>query len=123
MKQYISNLILFVRGFRWLNNLTYKDGWGPRKFLPMYAIDYGLHVLSGGAVISFSRWFYDNRQRYWWARAADSILNWFDKDHGKKAGPALWGTTDCAWPVRLVFTVLWCYAIFAGVRGLWRLFT
>ena len=51
--------------------------------------------LTGGAVVSWSRWFYDNRQ-YRIPRFFDRLLNHFEEGHGRSAGPPLWGTQDCS---------------------------
>lgn len=96
MRQYLFNIRAFIAGFSRLGDLQYKNGWGPWKFLPIFIFDYGSHVLTGGAVVSWSRWFYDNRERYRIANFFDRLLNHFEEGHGRSAGPALWGTRDCA---------------------------
>lgn len=97
LKQYFVNWWLFLRGARWLwtrdetgrptyqydskfNRLgiTYRDGWGPWKFLLLvYWWDYGLAVLLGRGVQSLSRAF--------------QLLG---RDHWLRTGPILWGSVD-----------------------------
>lgn len=104
MSNYIHNLRLWLTGFGWFGQLTFRAGWSAEswKWRVLYAVDYGSHVLSGGAVVSWSRWFYDNRDRYRVARFLDRLLNHFEDNHGRSAGPALWGTKDCAMKYRLL---------------------
>lgn len=107
MKQLLLNLRLFLTGFAKLNGLTYQPGWGPKSFGLVYLIDYGSHVLTGAAVVSWSRWFYENRKRYHWAAFCNRLLNHLDDDHGAESGPALWGSVDCEPAVRLALVAGW----------------
>lgn len=67
MGEYVRNLSLYVRGFRWLwsrqnqlGGITYKPGWGPWKFLPVYATTYLLGTLWGVmGISSLSRIWYE----------------------------------------------------------------
>lgn len=74
----------------------FKPGWGwsSPKWLLHYGFNYGTRTLTGGACISWSRWFYLNRDRLGSAGFATRLLNRLDPKHGEKAGPALWGTED-----------------------------
>lgn len=72
-------LWIWAKGIRWLwtrqgEAITYKPGWGPWKFLPIYLFDYGLAVLLGYGCISISR-----HKRL------------FGKSHWARTGPRLWG--------------------------------
>ena len=100
--EYRTNLSLYIRGFWWLwsrqgdsfigktaagikyrikqDGITYKPGWTPLTFcLGIYWWDYGLNVLTGGAVESLSRRF--------------KLLG---RDHWGHTGPPLWGSRS-AW--------------------------
>jgi hypothetical protein len=123
MKQYFYNLGKFLSGLTKLGSISYKPGWGPWKFFPLYVVDYGTHVLTGAAVVSWSRWFHDNRDKSRIAKFFDRFLNYVEEDHGAKAGPALWGTTDCAPPIRALSSTsliasplyLWGYTMLCTV--------
>lgn len=96
MKQYFLNLWLWLRGFAWLwtrqfnqltavyppgqgpwNTISYKPGWSPLRFWPIYLLDYGLCVLLGRGVQSLSRAF-----------------KLFGGEHWAHTGPLLWGSID-----------------------------
>lgn len=95
---YLTNIRAWLTGFRRFGELTFRAGWsaGSLRWWLLYGIDYGSHVLTGGAVVSWSRWFYDNREKYRAANFFDRLLNHFEEGHGRSAGPALWGTRNCA---------------------------
>lgn len=104
---YLYNVALFLRGFQWFGKLTFtRPGWSAYswRWRLLYTFDYGTHVLLGGAVVSWSRWFYDNRDSYRIARFMDRLLNHFEEGHGRSAGPPLWKTHDCAMKYRLLCT-------------------
>jgi len=107
VKQLWINLKSFVIGFASLDDLTYKPGWNAWTFSLVYLFDYGTHVLTGSAVVSWSRWFYDHRETNRLAAFMDRLLGHVDKDHGMLAGPALWGTVDCHWAVRYLLCLAW----------------
>ena len=119
---YWSNVGKFWRGVRWLwtRDITdqlvllpegvvslneyrpgwgieYKPGWGPWRFLLVYILDYGTRVHTGGAVVSWSRWWWERRQKYGHANLLSRLLNHLDENHGARAGGALWGTEDTGW--------------------------
>lgn len=102
--RYVTNIVLWYTGFSRFGELKFRAGWSADswKWRLLYTIDYGSHVLTGGAVVSWSRWFYDNRKKYRIANFFDRLLNHFEDGHGRSAGPALWGTVDCSWGTRLV---------------------
>lgn len=123
---YIVNLGRFVGGLLWIftravpveqynapdRQITYKEGWGPWKFLLLYIFDYGTKVLTGGACITWSRWFYEKRTTNRLARFMDDLLDRVDPKHGYRSGPALWGTQDCPLWVRVPATVVWAWLLF-----------
>lgn len=59
---YVHNLKLYIRGFGKLDTITYKPGWGPWKFLPIYLTTYLAGTLAGYGVVSLSRAWYDRSQ-------------------------------------------------------------
>lgn len=105
MGRYARNLRLWLTGFRRFKELTFRAGWSADslRWWLLYSIDYGSHVLTGGAVVSWSRWFYDHREQRI-PGFFNRLLNHAEDGHGRIAGPALWGTVDCDWRVRLVAT-------------------
>lgn len=90
---YFHNLAVFFVGFSRLGSLKYKAGWGPWKFLPLYAIDYFANVLTGGAVESISRRAQRHRDGTVWDKLLDAIEA-VDPGHGPEAGHALWETDE-----------------------------
>ena len=110
---YLHNLRAWLTGFRRFGELSFKAGWSADswQWRLLYLFDYGSHVLSGGAVVSWSRWFYDNRQ-YRIPRFFDRLLNHFEDGHGRSAGPPLWGTQDCSPLFR-------CAAVALCLLGVW----
>jgi hypothetical protein len=92
---YFSNVKAWVKGFGRFDEIDFKPGWSGKSIAwwLLYGIDYGTRVLTGGACISWSRWFYDN-SRWRPAKFATRLLNRLDPNHGAESGPALWGTED-----------------------------
>jgi hypothetical protein len=118
MKHYLRNVWAWLRGFAWLWDEDrvggWKRGWGPWKFLPVYALNVGSHVvLSGGAVTTWSRAFYDWRQSgsAWGKRMDRWVQAVLGDDHGKNSGPVLWGTTPCDWRVRVAAALAWAVVL------------
>jgi hypothetical protein len=111
---YFTNIRAWLTGFRRFDELAFRAGWSAEswKWWLLYFADYGTHVLTGGAVVSWSRWFYDNREKYRVANFFDRLLNHFEDGHGRSAGPALWGTVDCSWRTRLVATAVIALLLF-----------
>ena len=102
----------------------FKTGWGwsTLKWQLHYGLNYGTRVLTGGACISWSRWFYENRGRLGSAGFATRLLNHLEPKHGEKAGPALWGTADTA--AAVPGAVIFWAAVLSGLAYLlWRVFT
>lgn len=121
ISQYLRSWGLYLRGFRWLwsrdrsrwerngrilmnadrdeyvrqarHLITYKPGWGPLRFLPVYCSTYLASVVLGLGVVSISR-----------LAAGTTLGRWIDwifarfgqEDHCRNAGPPLWGAKS-AW--------------------------
>jgi hypothetical protein len=120
LAHYRRNLRLWLAGFRRLGELKYKPGWGPNRFLLLYALDYGTHVvLWGGAVVSWSRFSYDERRRYGMARLVNAVLNAFDRGHGAEAGPALWGSEPAPSAEARIVRAFWAVVTVLVVALIW----
>lgn len=113
MKTFIINLFVFVRGLGKLDTLKYKAGWNAWKFLPLYLFDYGTHVLTGGAVVSWSRWFWEHRKTNRLAAFINRLLGHADKNHGQLSGPPLFGTVDSPTAVRCLLCAGWAFLIWS----------
>lgn len=120
---YASNVKSWAKGWSRFSEITeWQPGYGPDKlrWWLLYGVNYGGRVLSGGACVSFSRWFYLNREKYRAAKFMDRLLNHVDRDHGAQAGPALWGTTDTSWAARGA-VAFWSLVLVAIVGLVWWL--
>lgn len=106
MRIYISNIVLWLTGFLTLGTISYKPGWNAWKFLPVYLIDCGLNVLTGGAVCPLSRRFQDHRSGWVWDKILD-VIETVDKHHGINAGPPLFGSVECSKRVQIFVTLAW----------------
>lgn len=113
MPQYLTNLKLWGTGWQKFDQLQFKAGWrGDQwRWRALYLFDQGTRVLLGGAVVTWSRWFHDNRDKYGWAKFCDRLLNHVEHHHGENSGPILWGSRDTAAahlvPLMLVMALLW----------------
>lgn len=113
MAQYIENLRLWATGWARFAELRFKAGWAGDqwRWRALYLIDHGTRVLLGGAVVTWSRWFYVNRDKYGWAKFCDRLLNHVEHKHGQKSGPVLWGSKDTAGahivPLIVLALLLW----------------
>jgi hypothetical protein len=96
-----SNLRAWLDGFGRFDEISFKAGWSGKSpaWLILYALNYGTRVLTGGACVSWSRWFYEHSPDYRWAKFVTRLLNKLDSNHGADSGPPLWGTQDTAWAV------------------------
>jgi hypothetical protein len=76
--------------------ITYKPGWGPWKFLPVYLTTYLAGTLAGYGVVSLSRAWADRRDAHAFARLMTRLLNWIfpGAKHGILAGPRLFGSVN-----------------------------
>lgn len=113
MSRYLSNVLAWLRGFRRTGDIKFKPGWSANwRWFLLYTIDYGTHVvLTGAAVVSWSRWFYEKRRKYRLAAFMNRLLRHLDDQHGENSGPVLWATEDCSWPMRCAVTVGWALLI------------
>lgn len=118
----IPTIWLWLRGIRWLwtrqgDGITYKPGWGPWKFLPVYLTTYLAGTIAGYGVVSLSRAWYERsklmrtlagmehpgededcralgcRPAHPFARFMTRLLDWAfpGSAHGRHTGPRLWG--------------------------------
>ncbi len=110
MRNYFRNLYLWASGWAHFDELRFERGWSGEgwKWRVLYATDYLSHCLTGGACVSWSRWAWDNHETYGLARWLNRLLG---ERHTSNAGPALWGTKDSHWSVRVVVTVGWLLLI------------
>lgn len=114
---YPINVALFLAGFFRLGRIKYREGWGPLSFLlRLYWWDYGINVvILAGQVESISRHAQDHRSGWLWDKLLDAIER-FDRDHGPRSGPPLWGSVLPPVWVRIVVPLAW---VGAGVWWLW----
>jgi len=113
MKQLGINLWRWLTGFTRFDEIDFKEGWSAKSpgWWALYLIDYGTRVLTGGACISWSRWFYLHRDEYRLAKFLDRLLGKADSNHGEEAGPALWGTQDCDPLVQIALGLGWAVLV------------
>jgi len=114
---YLHNIRQWLTGFVWLwtrDGISYKTGWGPLLFLPVYLFNYGTRVLTGGACVSWSKWFYLNRNEDRLANLVTRLLDRLDWQHGYRAGPILWNTTDTKWATAGAY-IFWTSIVGVGV--------
>jgi hypothetical protein len=111
MSNYFLNLRLWLTGFGKLGTIAYKPGWSPWKFFPVYLLDCGMNVLTGGAVCPLSRRFQDHRSGWVWDKILD-VIETFDKYHGLSAGPPLFGSVECSKRVQIFVTLAWLATLF-----------
>jgi hypothetical protein len=135
MRQYLRNVWLWLAGFRRFDAIDFQPGWSATSFWwwVIYALNYGPRVLTGGAVMTWSRWFFLNRRKYGIANFITRFLDHLDQDHGRKSADALWQTVDTPWAARgavafwgvVVPLVLWglAKAVAAAARFAWSLAT
>lgn len=109
--RYPRNILLWLFGFTQLGTLDYKPGWNAWKFLPVYLIDCGLNVITGGAVCTISRRAQDHRSGWAWDKLLD-VIEKFDRDHGALSGPPLWGSKECGKWTQVLVTGFWMVVIY-----------
>jgi hypothetical protein len=122
MREYFHNVKTWVWGFTQLGKDKipggYKEGWGPVKFFPVYLFNIGTNVLTGGAVSTWSRSFYEYRKKgNRIAKFLDRLLGKLDDNHGEESAPAYWGTAALPWHRRLIIVATWALVIATVV---WR---
>jgi hypothetical protein len=96
---YARNVKLWAKGFGRFDELDFKTGWssGQVRWWLVYTLNMGTRVLTGGAVVTWSRWFYETRYEYRLSKLMTRLLNHADDDHGAESGPALWGSEATDW--------------------------
>ena len=99
MMTYLHNVSQWFRGWGRFDELDFKTGWshGQIRWWLVYGLNMGTRVLSGGAVVTWSRWFYETRHEYRLSAFITRLLNHADDEHGAESGPALWGTEPTEW--------------------------
>jgi hypothetical protein len=124
MTTYVTNVRLWLRGFGRFDEIAFKAGWSGNqlRWRLLYALNYGTRVLTGGACVSWSRWWYERRRKYGHAGFMTRLLNHLEENHGARAGGALWGTTDTRGAVA-VGLVFWVLVLVLVVRLAWRVLT
>lgn len=119
---YANNVRAWWRGFDNFDRIHFREGWNGEqlRWWLLYAFDYGTRVLTGGACVSWSRWWYERRKKLGSAGFMTRILNHLQEQHGARAGSALWGTQDTSWANAgsLVFWPLASAVVFLLVRVL-----
>lgn len=110
MKQYFVNWKLYLTGFARLGALPFRPGWNAWKYLPVYLVDTGLNVASGGAINTISRRAQDHRSGWVWDKLLD-IIEKFDEDHGPRAAGPLWGSQECSAPVQWLSGAVTVYLV------------
>jgi hypothetical protein len=103
----MNSLIKWLIGFTKLGELEYFPGWNAWRFFPVYLLNHGSHVLTGGAVVTWSRWLYEHRNTSRIAKFLTRLLNFFDAYHGRDSGGTLWETKDLPAWIRLVIVAVW----------------
>jgi len=113
---YFVNLGYYLIGFFRLGGVVYKDNWNAWKFLPLYATDYFVNVLTGGALESISRRAERHRSGAGWDKLLD-IIEHLDPGHGANAGYALWGREEESpeW-VQILTGAVFFALVGAGIR-------
>lgn len=119
---YRRNVRAWREGFDRFAEIRFKPGWtaSSRRWWLLYALDYGTRVLTGGACVSWSRWFHDRRESYGHAAFITRLLDRLDPRHGAQAGPILWGTADTGMAVA-GSVLFWFLAVPATVWGLFAI--
>ena len=132
---YAHNVKTWWRGWRRFDEIDFREGWSADSLLwwLLYALNHGTRVLTGGAVVTWSRWFFLNRDKYRAAKFITRFLNHLDQDHGRKSADPLWRTIDTPWAARgaVVFwgivgpLAVWgiAKAVTAAARFAWSLLT
>ena len=97
-QQYVTNLKLWWQGwwrFRELEPFRSPFGvWSPFWWL-LYLLDVGSHTVCGGAVVTWSRWAYDEKTHVI-PGTLNRLLNRISNAHGQSSMGPLWGSKS-AW--------------------------
>jgi hypothetical protein len=113
---YLHNIRQWLTGFVRFGEISFKPGWSGKSpaWWLLYAFNYGTRVLTGGACVSWSKWFYLNRNEDRLANLVTKLLDKIDWQHGYRAGPILWNTTDTSW-ARSGAYIFWTSIVGVGV--------
>jgi|GEM_PF-7124580 len=95
---YLDNLTAWARGWRRFGELKFKGEWNAQqpRWILTYLFNHGTRTLTGGACVTWSRWFYLTRQQYRASAFMTRVLNHAQDHHGELSGDALWNTKDTA---------------------------
>jgi hypothetical protein len=117
---YLSNVKAWAVGYGKFDEVSFKPGWSGKSiaWLLLYTWNYGTRVLTGGACVSWSRWFYAHAPYYRWAKFITRLLNKLDDNHGANAGEVLWKTTDTTFAKEGAIT-FWAFILFLMLWPLW----
>jgi len=126
VRAYLATWRLFIDGYQRFREITFKEGWHAeqRRWWWLYTVDYGSHTFAAGAVVSWSRWAWENRKTNRLAAFLNRFLNHLDPGHGENAGWALWDSKPSASWLRVVMTLVLMVLLglaCAGFRLLWTL--
>lgn len=95
---YLDNVKAWLIGYGRFEEIEdWKPGYGPDKlrWKLLYTFNHGTRALSGGAVVTWSRWFYLQRRELGSAAFLTRLLNFvLGEDHGKDSADPMWGTSD-----------------------------
>lgn len=106
---YFRNVWLWLVGWGRFDEVGFRDGWSAKSPLwwLLYLLDYGANVvLLAGQVETISRHAQDHRSGWVWDKLLD-IIEKFDKDHGPRSGPPLFGSELPPKWARIVVPVFW----------------
>jgi len=123
--RYTDNVRAWWGGFeRFAEIQKWKPGWSgdQLRWKIVYALNHGTRALTGGPCVTWSRWWYENREKLGHAKFMTRALNHFEDEHGANSGPALWGTSDSrlAVPGAVLFLVILVVLAVAVIYGLAR---
>jgi hypothetical protein len=114
VKQYLLNLWLWLSGWFKFGRIHFREGWSADwKWCLVYGINYGINVLTGGAVQSISGRLQRHRAGKVWDFMLD-VIEKFDTNHGANAGAPLFGSVES--PQWIQWTWLLIIVTSLGVR-------
>ena len=117
MKQYFTNLWLWLSGWFKFGRITFREGWSADwRWYLVYGINYGINVITGGAVQPISGRLQKHRSGKVW----DFILRMverIDTYHGANAGAPLFGSLESPVWVQWGFLVAIVILIGSHVYG------
>lgn len=98
MRQYFDNIGLWMAGWFKLDRINFKEGWSNDwQWKLVYGLNYGINVLTGGAVQPISARLQRHRAGKVWDFILD-VIEKFDNGHGANAGAPLFSSLESpAW--------------------------